>query len=237
MENLKPNARRAKIATTLIWIVLAFDVLKFFSDALEYNLLQNAANAIEVTEDEVSWNDLRQQALSIGYLLVFIISGITFIQWFRRAYYNLGTRLSDLDYKDSWAAGCWFVPIISLYRPFQMMRELYERTERLLQEKGSEQLPERKAFMLGLWWTFWILTTVTGQIVFRASLKADTLPDMINLDVISMVDGLLNIPLAFITVRVIKNYAVLEKHLSELHVPETDSFQAPLNGNASNTEQ
>ena len=115
MENLKPNAQRAKTATTFIWIVLVFDFLKFFSDAIEYNLLQNVSNSMTITEEEISSNDLRQQLLGIGYLLVFVISAITFIQWFRRAYYNLGTRLTDLEYKDSWAAGCWFVPVISLY--------------------------------------------------------------------------------------------------------------------------
>lgn len=136
MEPLKPNEQRSKIAIILIWIVLTIEIISGISSYFQLNLLQIVAGGGTISMEEAESNDNREQIIAIVFLLAYIISGITFIMWFRRAYYNLHQRVNHLADTDGWAAGSWFVPIISLYRPFKIMRELYKETRTLLANKG-----------------------------------------------------------------------------------------------------
>lgn len=50
MGKLKPNGQRAKNAITLIWIVLALEIVSLISGYFQYDLLQTAANSGEYTK-------------------------------------------------------------------------------------------------------------------------------------------------------------------------------------------
>jgi len=141
MEHLRPNEQRAKSAIVLIWIVLAFEIISFISSYIQYDLLQTAANGGQISMEYATANDTRERIVGITSMIVYIISAITFIQWFRRAYYNLHLRAELLSYTEGWAAGSWFVPIVNLIRPYRIMTELYEETNELLVKKveGSNQ--------------------------------------------------------------------------------------------------
>lgn len=94
MEKLRPNEQRSKNAIVLIWIVFGLQILMLISHYLQYNLLQKAANGMEVSSQSVLINSIREITFSVLYLIAYIISGITFIQWFRRAYFNLHIKRS-----------------------------------------------------------------------------------------------------------------------------------------------
>ncbi|RYE37497.1 MAG: DUF4328 domain-containing protein, partial [Sphingobacteriales bacterium] len=174
MEFLRPNDQRAKNAITLIWIVLALEIVALVSGYLQFNLVQKVLNGGEISMEAANSNDTREQVIGIVYLIVFIISAITFIQWFRRAYFNLHQRVPHLTHPEGWAAGSWFVPIMNLFRPFQIMKELFNETKTLLQrlQFGTGDFPSTR--FLGIWWTLWIINNLIGQFVFRYSMKAET---------------------------------------------------------------
>lgn len=136
MKNLKPNGQRAKNAITLIWIVLVLEIVSLISGYFQYDLLQTIANGGEISTETANTNDTIVEIIGIIYLIAYIISGVTFILWFRRAYFNLHLRVNHLSQTEGWAAGSWFVPIVSLYRPYQIMKELYHETRKLLSKKG-----------------------------------------------------------------------------------------------------
>lgn len=216
MRDLRPNQERAKHAIALIWAVLAVELISLISGYMQYNLLQNAAQGLEVSTESVTANDLREQTIAIIYLIVYLTSAITFIRWFRRAYFNLHTHVSYLSHQEGWAAGGWFVPIVRLYRPFQIMKELYEETKGVLVKNGVHPPEQFTTSALGWWWALWLITNVLGQFVFRYTLRTETLDDLIFSTVASMITNLLGVPLALITVKVIKDYAEVEPLLHEI---------------------
>jgi hypothetical protein len=216
MENLKPNGQRAKNAITLIWIVLALEIVSLISGYFQYDLLQTAANGGEISTETATANDTREQIIGIIYLIAFVISAVTFIQWFRRAYYNLHLRVNHLSQTEGWAAGSWFVPIVNLYRPYQIMKELYQETKELLTKKGLSINENFTTGSLGWWWTLWIINNIIGQFVFRYSMKAESIDELTISTVASMVGNVVGIPLALITVKVIKDYSNVELLLREI---------------------
>lgn len=224
MENLKPNGQRAKIAIMLIWIVLTVEIISLLSDYLQYDLLQTVANGGQISTETATDNDLRQRIIAMIYLAVFIISGITFIRWFRRAYYNLHLKAESLSFTEGWAAGCWFVPIICLYRPNQIMKELYLETQSLLSQKNENYAQNLTTHSIVWWWALWIISSLLGQFIFRYSLNAETIDELTVTTIASIIASIIGIPLAIITVKVIKDYSEIEPLLYELKDGEEEKI-------------
>lgn len=214
--SLNPNAQRAKNAITLLWIVLALEIGNLASNFFQYDLLQTAASGGEITDEAAAANDLRQQMMAILYTIAYIVSVTTFILWFRRAYNNLHQRAMYLSYSEGWAAGSWFVPILNLYRPYQIMKEMYTETRHLLQSKGFPEI-SLSAKLLGWWWALWIASRFVGQFAFRYSLKAETIDELLTGTIAEIVNGIIGIPLTIIAIRVVKEYAAVEPLLNEIN--------------------
>jgi hypothetical protein len=60
------------------------------------------------------------------------------------------------------------------------------------------------------------LKSFLGQIDFRYTLRAETLDQLINSTIMSMVGNIISIPLCLITIKVISDYSHLEQQLYEL---------------------
>ncbi|MET0760679.1 MAG: DUF4328 domain-containing protein [Flavobacterium sp.] len=214
IDAIRPNIKRAKIAQLFVWIVMGLDIISIFSSYLQYNLLKSLQNNEEVTEQMLNSNDAREQIIAILYLVVFIISAITFIQWFRRAYYNLNIR-TNCNHSDGWAAGSWFVPIISLFRPYQIMKEMWDKTTGMIQSKSLKK-EENSTIIFGLWWTLWIVSNYLGQYVLKSTFKAETVENFLNSTIGDMTLSIIGIPLAILTVMIIKSYSLKEEKIAEL---------------------
>ena len=215
MTPLKPNGPRAKNAMTLIWIIFALEIVSFISGYFQYDLLESAANGASITPVTATLNDLREQIIAVIYFIVQIISIVTFIQWFRRAYYNLQLKVPNLLFTDGWAAGSWFVPIISLFRPYQIMEELYNESNDLLEKKGLNVNGLSTKYLFW-WWALWILSSLVGQVVIRYTLNSESLDDMIFATTSGMFQNIINIPLALLVIKVIKDYSKVEPILFDM---------------------
>jgi hypothetical protein len=215
MENLRPNKQRAKIAILLIGIVMFLDIVSLISSYFQYNLLNDIAKGVNVSIATADTSELRESIIAVIYVIAFLISGITFIQWFRRAYFNLHLRVDNLKFGEGWAAGSWFTPIISIYRPFQIMKELYEKTNELLLSREGEEGSKTNYsnFTLAIWWTLWLIDNYFGQIIFRASLNDKT--NQLNItSIMSMIESLIGVILGLITIKIIRDYSMMEEKLA-----------------------
>ena len=215
-EQLRPNGQRAKTAIILIWIVLVFQLPSLVSAFSQYQILTSALeNDLTL---EIALSDLTPHGvldLALGLLL--IITGITFIQWFRRTYFNLHTKVNYLAHAVDWAAGSWFVPIMNLYRPYQIMKEIYNETKKLLTKNNIEFNPTFSTKLLGWWWILWLLK---GSINFFEFLHlkffGDSLETFTTVAIVSMVRSIIMIPLSIITIKIIKDYSTIEPLLNEI---------------------
>lgn len=210
---MRPNNKRAKQAVLLIWIVLFLEIISLYSGYLQHSLLQTIGNGGEISTETATANDTREQIIGILYMIGFIISAVTFIRWFRRAYYNLHQNINYLGHSENWAAISWFIPFVNLYRPFQIMREIYLESKELLIKKGIGINQKFNSLILGFWWTLWIINNLIGQYVFRATMNAESINDYISSTMASMVGNIIGIPLALITIKIIKDYSIVESQL------------------------
>lgn len=216
MGILLPNQSRAKAAITMIWVVGALDAISFASSYFQYDLLEKASNGTIILQETATANDTRQQVIGVVYFLAYLVSVVVFIMWFRRAYNNLHQKNSFLSYREGAAAGSWFVPILNLFRPYQIMKEMYVKTDELLDEHQVIHTQRLEVAILGWWWFLWILAGVAGQVEYRMTKYATSVDALKEVTVFSMADNVLGIILAIVAAKVVKNYADTEPIIMEL---------------------
>lgn len=89
-----------------------------------------------------------EQALLLGGLAAQLFAGITFLAWFRRAYGNAHAVGLRGRFPLFWSIGSWFVPLLNLVRPAQIMHEMWRDAGPA--RVGTTAIPS-------LWWTCWLL--------------------------------------------------------------------------------
>lgn len=206
---LKPNSLRARNAIYLVAIITILSVFMLILEYIQYTSYQDPS----YSEENVSLNDLVLGIIAIIYMIFYIISAVTFIQWFRRAYFNLHSQVEILSFDEGWAAGAWFVPIMNLGRPFKIMKEIYMVTNKLLDghPNFSKQLNINN---IVYWWMLWIISIIINQISFRTGLQATTVSQLSTSTIFDMLSSAITIPLGLITIKMIKEYSHIESILN-----------------------
>lgn len=216
MQVLRPNKERAKNAISIIWAVLVIEIFRAMSDFNLYLALKEVlkGNTETTTISWIETGELLSIIVNILCLVGYAASGITFIMWFRRAYYNLSLCIKT-NYTDGWAAGAWFLPFVNLVRPLSIMKELYNDTHWFLSQRGINN-PRLNTQFLGWWWALWLINNIVTGITSRIYLRTEDLDTMMTIHLIDALMVILFIALAIITVRVIKDYASAEEPLSRV---------------------
>ena len=91
-----------------------------------------------------------------------IPTGVAFFTWIYRAAQNLPTLgVPDRRFSPGWAIGYWFIPIISLFRPYQVMGEISRGSSPAISRSSTDG---RVTALLPWWWACWLASTVGGVV-------------------------------------------------------------------------
>ncbi len=212
ISNTKPNLRRAKNIIIVIQIILFFNVVTIISYIMQYSLLISAKNGLIITEKIANMNNIRVQILAYINSVILIASIIFFLFWFNRAYENLQKRFLKCNYDSGWAIGSWFVPILSLFRPYYIMKELIIRTKLILTHRKIDFKNDRLSFV-GLWWTFWIISNIIYNKNLNMVKLDTTLDTLIFSTILHLIINILNVTLSVFTILMINRFSENEELL------------------------
>ncbi len=226
IEFYKDNKQRAKTAIILIWIVFAIEIVSIISDFFQYQLLQSG----NISTGEASSNDSRQQLIAGIYFIAYIISGITFILWFRRAYFNLHLISRNLKYTEGWAAGGWFVPILNLWYPYTIMRELFTETFSFFNKNNSNSEDTFKLSIIGWWWALWIIASFFAYLGANLLSKSNNISGISSGTLVQIFSSVISCIGAIIIVRIIKKYSEMEDQIVFILYNQSLKFEdSPIN--------
>jgi len=97
----------------------------------------------------------------ILYFVTLIICMIVFLMWLYRARSNLpALGVADARWSPGWAIAWWFIPIMSLFRPYQLVKETWQASD-------PESLPgwrrEPPPAVFGWWWGLFLVYSFFGN--------------------------------------------------------------------------
>jgi heme/copper-type cytochrome/quinol oxidase subunit 2 len=99
---------------------------------------------------------------------IMIISLVIFLIWFYKAYSNL-YRQKPLKYKKKWAILGWLIPVINLYLPYLMIKEMYLNIAVLTNNPLAHESVKKLTTVNILWALYillWILDIVYYAVIY-----------------------------------------------------------------------
>jgi hypothetical protein len=155
-EGLARLEGRARLATIMLWVFVAFGTLTAGGEALE------AAGVVNI-EVDTSPLSMAVALVYLGFMVIFIACLVVVARWIHRGHANLHEAGVDgLEFTPGWAIGWYFIPIANLFKPFQAMRELWNASHAEHDQFAAQAPPEVKS-----WWAAWIVGNILSSVGTR----------------------------------------------------------------------
>jgi hypothetical protein len=148
---------------------------------MQANLLIKALHGKYIWVAQAQANDDRQAIIGWITIGIYIISAITFLIWVYRANKNLHAfKNPALRFSPGWAVGWWFVPIMWLFRPYQVVNEISKASNPDVDTSINSVGTLPASAIVGIWWAFFLISNYVGWFAFRYILQHDTITDLLN---------------------------------------------------------
>jgi hypothetical protein len=206
-RDLSGLAARLKLSLAA-YIVIG--VLSLWSGWLEIGILQRLADGTTVAEAEADASDIRQGVVAMLQILSFAVTGVLFLRWTYLAGVNARALSgSPMLFTPGWAVGWYFVPVATLWKPYQALKEIFRASDP--DSEGDWQQASHPG-LLPLWWTFWISSNMLGQAAFRTGLRAEGASELLTSSWVMWLSDAIDIPLGLAAIAVV---AALQARQSE----------------------
>jgi hypothetical protein len=206
MGPILQNDFRGYRILSILAILFFITLTSLFFNYLEFQMLSGMTSRNSIPSLLI---DLRQGVLGNLQLLFLLGALFLFVKWFKTAYYNLHQiDSSSLKFTPKWAIGCWFMPVYNLYHPYQIMKEVWEKTQLFNYGSEVEETP-----LLKIWWALIVINGVARVICLRLSFQADTLAEMLNASQLNVFCDIVSMLMLFVSFSVIHKVMEFEKGL------------------------
>jgi hypothetical protein len=145
----------------------------------------------------------RYRAISVLKLLVLAGTAIVWLTWLHRAYQNLasvGTQRSR--FSTAWAVAYWFIPFLNVVRAYQVMKDLWLRSDSRNDRDAYDTLPAPD--LLRGWWGTSLAWGVLGPVVGSLAHEARTPQELTNLTDLGMVVNVIGVVASVLAIRVVR---------------------------------
>jgi hypothetical protein len=179
----------------LLWISVVVACIALVDDVAEFVQVQIG----QLTPDQVANNDPIQGIVGLLQSGLGIVTGITFLKWIYRAYKNIqGFGAEGLRFSPGWAVGYYFIPILSLIRPVQVMSEIWRASD------DPRNWPRRPgSWLIASWWTLFLLYTGVTQVSLEIAFQASTNDQWTLAAVLAILGDLFSIPLSIAALQLV----------------------------------
>jgi hypothetical protein len=162
LEGYLPLRRPARRARRALWLSI---------------LLALASAAVNFADTRAALVLFGDQASGGLYLWIgavqaawFLVTAALWLSWFRHAYLNLpalGAR--RLRFRPWWAVGAWLLPVFSLFRPKQVLNDIWRASDPSLPPDQADTWRKRPvAELLGWWWLAFVASVLVRSITTAA---------------------------------------------------------------------
>jgi len=174
-----PLERRARAAIICFWVFIAASALL----ALGLILARSQGMNLYTEDDDLEFENAADAAAGVlvtvgGVVSVIdlLVCIIVFLMWLYRARANLpALGVSDARWSPGWAIGWWFIPIMSLFRPYQLVKEVWQASDPMTSPGWRSNAPP---VFFGWWWALYLAYWTGGRFTDRYSRIAGKQPTL-----------------------------------------------------------
>jgi hypothetical protein len=135
-----------------------------------------------------------------------VLCAITFIVWLHRARKNtVAFGTGEHRYGPGWAIGGWFIPILNLWRPKQVVDDVWRASDPELpaRPEPGAWLRLARSPLIGWWWGLYLAAAFTTRYSVIKYNAATTVPEFKSALVISLVSSGLTVAAGVLGIRLV----------------------------------
>jgi Domain of unknown function (DUF4328) len=191
----------------LLWIGVAVACVALVDDVVEFVQVEIG----RVTPDQLTKSDPIQGIIGLLQSGLGVVTAITFLKWVYRAYKNVqGFGAEGLRFSPGWAIGYYFIPILSLIRPVQVMSEIWRAS---YDPRNWPRSPG--SWLIATWWSLFLLYSGVTQVSLQLGLQASTNDQWTLAAVFAILGDFFSLPLSIIVLRLVTEIYKRQKELVE----------------------
>jgi hypothetical protein len=179
-EEYRPLGRRALWARIALAAMAAVDFMAVFVDLHEYVLFVRLETE-DVPLSELEASDTRRIIVGSAQLAALTATAFFFIRWLHHAYRNLrALGAGNLRYATATAVWSWFVPILNLWRPKQVVNDVWRASDPDAPADQSDGAwwGTGVPALLAAWWALWVVLNFAYNADYRIYARAETLDEL-----------------------------------------------------------
>lgn len=230
MEIKSTSSKNAKRAILALKLILAFEIVFLLLHTYMYFFIENMGNM-----GIFSFINL-YTLKKIIYYFVFvsiaasIFCAIMFLSWFKKAYSNLEDTSDELlNYTNSETITSWFIPIVSLYKPFAIMDSLFNESSNLIKKYELEHKYNLKSTPIAIWWMLWIVLAFLNAYLFLATLEnSGHYEVLLFLSKLEILSSAISLCCGLLLIEIIKNYNQVSPAIDEIFEAKFGSHNAEI---------
>ncbi len=199
---VSPRGRANLLAGVFVTYILV-EILLIAATYADLSLLLRVRDGGVFTYEELAANDDRLAITGLLYLLVFVVLVVVFLMWLHRIRKNesyldiTGTRFST-----GWSIWVWFIPIMNLFRPYQIVKEAWQASAP--DASADEWRQSAVSPLLGWWWALWLIGSYVANISTRLFFRGQDLEAYITSDRLDLVSSGLLILCSLLAIMIVR---------------------------------
>lgn len=172
-----------------------------------------------VAPDAVARTVEGAEATDFGLILLTILYHIVFFRWIYVVNRNAQQWSDSMTISPGWNVGWFFVPVASLWKPFEGIRETRAASI-------APEAPDTVAVptWLNLWWGLWIVAAIYGNIRALFLGTPETPQQWVSVSWANAAGIVIDLPLALLTCRLLTGIATLQRHRIATEDPTPTRF-------------
>jgi len=214
--------------TTVLRIGLAvsagLSVVALGSGFLNISVTAKQVYGATVSSSQATLNTWLQLILGWIWIIVFVVIGIIFMRWTYFTKCNAHALANRLKFKPGWSVGWYFIPIFTLWKPYDALVETFRASH---PDFGEDWAHAPRPGMLPLWWALWILHSSLNRGTFRMYMRAETPRDELHAAQLEVFSDVVLLPVSLLALSLVGTLYVLQSEKHRRLSEEGLSVQTP----------
>jgi len=162
---------RAKWSEWMLGLGALLAIAALWSSWQQLQLVQDLARGANVADATIEANDARQQVFAYAQLGLGIASAVVFLTWTSAHTKRLiALGVTDMQYAPKWSVWGFIVPILNLFRPYQVMSELWKASE-VVPGPDDPLAKEATPAIVVIWFAILVVDNIVGRLASQTGFE------------------------------------------------------------------
>ncbi|MBT5230284.1 MAG: DUF4328 domain-containing protein [Methylococcales bacterium] len=205
---------RASFSISLFYAAIVTDVISIATGLSQHSFWQNITpeQLVQLQDNPTEGIPRGNALISLISIVVSIVTAVTFLRWFHQAYRNLLTiGVEGLKYSPGWTIFGFIIPIVSLFIPFQIAKEIWQGSFTKHPSQPDDWKKQTTPITIKAWWGFFVCASLTAFMSAQVMARTQSVTHIVQAIEGIIISNFMSILSAWFAIQMIKTITQLQR--------------------------